>query len=158
MATEIRDCTQADLDYCRANPMNDANKGWDYPLRGWAKTLVIDGEVVGCGGCTYIESRIGSDCIYSGKPTGIGECWLQLSKSAEKHKVECVRCLMRLRDQIFDELKIWRLEATSGEHFMQTQAMIALVGFKKERLMINYSPDGGNQWLSAIEREVRIEE
>lgn len=143
--TEIRDATQADLDYCRENALNDSGKNYsNYPLSGWAKTVIINGEIVGVGGVIQYW-------------TGVGEAWFQLSKFAGEHKIESIRCIRRLMEQAFEELELWRIQTTEREDFPQTMKMAEHLGFKKEGLMINYAPDGGNVWLYAIIREVKIE-
>lgn len=144
MASEIKDATEADLDAIKADLLYEWRKS--YPIEhiaGWAKSLFIDGNLVAIGGVYVLRE-------------GLGQAWIVLGSKAENHKIEIVRVIRRMIDMAFEELGIWRLEATERVDFVQTNKMAHHLGFHNETPfgMKAYCEDKSDAYLYAIIRNV----
>ena len=138
---EIRNATQEDLDLVRQDSIDITAK--NYPvlnLNGWARTVLIDGQIIGVGGCIVFWK-------------GVGEAWFCLSKKALDHKIATFRCIKKIIEQAFSELKLKRMQVTERADFSQTIKMAESLGFKREGLMKSYLPDGGDSYLYALIRK-----
>jgi RimJ/RimL family protein N-acetyltransferase len=138
---EIRDALQSDLDLVRQDSIDVAAKNYpNWDLNGWAKTALIDGQIIGVGGCVvYWE--------------GVGEGWFCLSKKALEHKIGIFKCIQRIIEQAFLELKLKRMQVSERADSSQTIKMAEALGFNREGLMKSYLPDGTDAYLYALVRE-----
>jgi len=129
---DIRDCTQADIDYVMENPVEEAAKKYgNMPLVGHCKAGLIDGKIVGVGGVVvYWE--------------GMGECWIILSKDVLEHKVEAAICIKRMVDQLIKDLELFRIECSCRADFGKARDLIEFLGFKYEGYKRSYYPDKGD--------------
>jgi RimJ/RimL family protein N-acetyltransferase len=135
MPIEIRQATQEDLDFVRANSIDKAAKNYgDMQIAGWAKTVLIDGDIIGVGGVVVYWQ-------------GCGEGWFQLSKQSLNHKIEIVRCIRNVIRQAFEELKLKHLQVTERPDFPQSIKMAESFGFKRVGLLRNYLPDGTDAFI-----------
>ena len=134
---ELRQATQEDLDYVKANPIEKAAKDYvDLPLSGYARTAVVDGDVIGVGGVVVYWK-------------GFGEAWVILSEKANDHKVEMVLCIEKFIEEAIAELDLQRLQCTARTDFPKGIELIEHLGFKREGLMRCYNPDGSDAYMYA---------
>lgn len=138
---EIRNALQSDLDEVRQDSIDIAAKNYpNWDLNGWAKTAIIDGQIVGVGGCVvYWE--------------GVGEGWFCLSKKVLAHKIEILNCIKEIIEQAFSELKLKRMQVSERTDSPQTIKMAEALGFKREGLMKSYLPDGMDAYLYSMVRK-----
>ena len=141
MAIEIRNAIQADLDEVRKDSIDISARNYpDWDLNGWAKTGLIDGEIVAVGGCVvYWE--------------GVGEGWICFSEKIKSHKIEAMKFFKKITEDAFLELKLWRMQVSERVDFPQSVKMAEFLGFKCEGLMKSYLPDGTDAWLYALVKE-----
>lgn len=96
---------------------------------GPAKTLIKDGEIVGCGGIQKLWK-------------GVGEAWLILGDYALEYPIEvglkCIR-LFRVMGPEFH-----RIQAHVLEGFDKGIQLVEAIGFEHESLMKQYSPNKEN--------------
>ena len=137
---EIKDATNGDLDYCKTNSIDGDIKvypNWD--LTGWNKTVVVDGEIIGCGGVLIFW-------------TGFGEAWICLSKNVERHKIVAVRFLKKVLEDVLNEFNLVRLQITVRPDFPDAIKLVESLGFQYEGIMRKYLPTGKDAYLYAIVR------
>lgn len=136
---DIRTATQADLDYVIAHPMNDeVTKHFaNMKLNGWAKTALLDGDIMGVGGCVVFWK-------------GVAQGWFALSVHAESHKIQMITCIRGIIKDSFTELRLHRLETTIREDFVHAIKLIESAGFKLEGTMKKYTEDGKDAFLYAL--------
>lgn len=141
---DIRDARQSDLDFVRQNPLEEALKVYpELEIKGYAKTGIVNGEIVGVGGVIV---------YYAGR----GEAWMVLSKKVNDFKVETVLCLHKMMEQAISELKLKRLECSVRADFPKAKELIECLGFKCEtpKPMKCYCPDGADAYLYSIVRNL----
>jgi RimJ/RimL family protein N-acetyltransferase len=138
---EIRDAVQADLDYVVKYPINEAAvAGYkDMKLSGWAKTALLDGDILGVGGCVVFWK-------------GVAQGWYALSKHAEYNKIGMVHCLEEVIALAIKELKLHRLETTIRKDFVHAKKFIEYAGFELETpgAMKKYTEDQKDTYLYAM--------
>lgn len=139
---EIREATQADLDFVKANPLDEnvIKDFLDVKLSGWVRTALVDGEIVGIGGVVQYWPHV-------------AEGWYCLSKEGGRHKTGMVLCIKKIIEQAFKELDLHRLQSTIRVDFERAIKLAEFVGFKCEGKMAKYTQDGIDCWVYAIVKE-----
>lgn len=134
MAIELRNSTQADIDYIQNNPLEDIVKSYP-PLTacGFCKTVLVDGKIAGVGGVVAYWP-------------GMGECWVILSKDI-KTKIIAVRAMRKIINEAISELELVRLQCTCAAGFKKAEELIRHLGFTQEAYMPKYLPTGGDAKL-----------
>ena len=133
----VRDATQEDLDYLRLNAAENGLK--DYPrlsIVGYAKTLLVDGVPLACGGVIVLWDKV-------------GEGWLVVSKDVNERKVEIAYFLRNVIDETMKELKLKRLQVAVRTDFEKGKKFVEFLDFEFEGVMHSYFPDGSNAFLYA---------
>lgn len=139
---EIRQATQADLEYVKANPIDEnvIKDFLDVKLSGWAKTALIDGKIVGVGGVVQYWPHV-------------AEGWYCLSKEAAQYKTQMVKCIRKITEQAIKELDLHRIQSTIRVDFERAIKLAEFVGFKCEGKMAKYTADGFDAYIYAIVKE-----
>jgi len=139
---EIRQATQADLEYVKANPIDEKviKDFLDVKLSGWAKTALVDGKIVGVGGAVQYWPHV-------------AEGWYCLSKEAAQCKMQMVKCIRKITEQAIKELDLHRLQSTIRVDFERAIKLAEFVGFKLEGRMEKYTQEGIACWMYVIVRE-----
>ena len=139
----FRQTTQADLDFVRANPFEDAVR--KYPVYAVPDencyTAIFEGEIVGVGGIQM-------------KWDGVGELWLILTKGSRKHGIFGLIALATLEkkiNELIEKNNVWRAQAIIRPDFPLAIKMIEAFGFKNETPdgMQGYLPDKSTAYLYA---------
>ena len=131
---EIRQLQDGDIEYVRANPLEEAVKGYpDLPIdyRN-SYTALWNRKIVGVGGISIMWS-------------GVGELWLILSKDSKRDGMNGVIALDAIGkkvNEIIRENKIVRAQATVRIDFPKGIQMLEALGFEREGLLRRYTPDG----------------
>lgn len=131
---EIRQIQDGDIEYVRANPLEEAVKGYpDLPIdyRN-SYTALWDGKIVGVGGISIMWS-------------GVGELWLILTNDSKlngAHGIVALEAIRKKIDEIIEENKIVRAQATVRLDFPKGIKMLESFGFQREGLLRRYTPDG----------------
>lgn len=134
---EVRDATQEDIELVRQDPVEIAVL--KYPklnISGYAKVAVVDNEVVGIGGVVLLWE-------------GMGEGWIILSRKVLDFRIETLKCIKKMAEQVISELKLRRLQVTIRADFPQAFKMVEAMGFIREGIMEKYLPDGTDALLYA---------
>ncbi len=138
---EFRKATQEDLAFVRQNPYEGAIKNYPYMEVPDENTycVIYDSAIVAVGGlCVRWE--------------GVGLLWLMLTAECRKDGIHGYRALYAIREKMEHLIKInnlRRAEAYISDDFPQAIQMIEAFGFKREGLMVQQRPDGGNAFLYA---------
>ena len=138
---EFRKSTQADLDYVRANPFEDAIKGYPYmdvPQDNTYTTL-FDNVIVAVGGCQV-------------RWIGVAVFWLMLTADCKKNGMYGVFAIRAIRDKIKELIvmnDLARAEAYVRPDFIEAVKMIEFLGFEKECTMKKFFPDKTDAYLYA---------
>jgi len=134
---EFRKATQADLDYVRLNPFEDAVK--DYPYMQIPDencyTGIFEGKIVGVGGLNKWRE-------------GVGLLWLMLAKDFKKAGSHST--LHAIKDHIellIQKNNLWRAEAHIRVDFPQAIKMVEFLGFQREGTMRLFFPDKTDGYL-----------
>jgi hypothetical protein len=132
---ETRIATQEDLEYARLNPVEDAVKGYPHlDLNGYALAATVDGKVVGVGGVIPMWD-------------GVGEGWFILTKDVLDCKVEIILIIHKVMKRMFEDLKLWRLQAHTRADFPKAIELLEHLGFVQEGYMRKYLPDKTDAYL-----------
>ena len=102
--------------------------GWEEAVEGWEKygpafTLIIDDEIVGCGGVTIIRS-------------GIGEAWMLVSNNFYRYPKTAFKQIRNSLDGIIRSWKLRRVQAFVFKGFEAGCHLLRHLGFENE------TPDG----------------
>lgn len=95
-------------------------------------TALWNGKIVGVGGISILWS-------------GVGELWLILAKDSKRDGMNGVIALDAIRkkvDEIIEENKIVRAQATVRLDFPKGIKMLESFGFQREGCLRRYTPDG----------------
>ncbi len=139
MAIEIKNAVQADLDWVRQNPINDAFKDYSaFELTGFAKAAFVDGDCIGVGGAIL---------YWEGHAAG----WLYLSKKVLGHPREMALAIKTVMNQLIEELKLRRLSAYVRCDFDRAVKLLEAIGFVREtpEPLKYYMADGTGVYLYA---------
>lgn len=136
---EVRDATQADLDYVRNNPIDDrATKHFmDLQITGWAKTAVLGDKIMGVGGAVLYWP-------------GFAEGWYLVSKDGGESKFLMVHCIKTVIELAIKELNLHRFQSTIRVDFTSAIKLIEHVGFVKEGLLRKYTQDKVDAYIYAL--------
>lgn len=138
---EIRQLKQEDLKYVRENPLESAVKGYpamsiDYRT---SYTALWDDIIVGVGGAAILWK-------------GVWEFWLILagdSKLDGLHGIVAFDAIKEKVDEIIEDNKIVRAQATARLDFPKGIKMLEALGFEREGLLRRYAPDGASVYRYA---------
>ncbi len=138
---EFRKATQEDLAFVRQNPYEGAIKNYPYMEVPDDNTycVIYDSVIVAVGGL-YVRWE------------GTGVLWLMLTNDCKKDGIHGLRALYAIREKMEHLIEInslHRAEAYVSDDFPQAIQMIEAFGFKREGLMAQQRPDGGNAFLYA---------
>jgi hypothetical protein len=130
-----RIANQEELEYVRLNPIEDATKGYPHlDLNGYALSAIVEGKVVGVGGVIPMWD-------------GVGEGWFILTKDVLNCKVEIILVIHKIMKRMFEDLKLWRLQAHTRVDFPKAIELLEHLGFKREGRMSMYLPDKSDAYL-----------
>lgn len=131
---EIRNLQKGDIEYVRANPLEDAVKS--YPNMDvdpkTSYTTLLDGVIVAVGGASIMWE-------------GVWEFWLIMTKESKRNGAYGIIALETIRkkiDEIVEENNIVRAQATVRIDFTKGIKMLEALGFQREGLLRRYCPDG----------------
>lgn len=135
---DLRDATQEDLEYVRQYPINpEVTKHFgDVSITGWAKTGLVNKQIVGVGGVVVFWP-------------GVGEGWYALSEHANTYKVAVALYITKLIETAAEELKLHRLQTTVRVDFAKAIKLIEYAGFVKEGCMKQYTEDKKDTYIYA---------
>lgn len=106
---------------------------WEAQCREWAKhpsfTLVVDDELVACGGVVDIGYNR-------------GEAWILFSKLIYKYPVACFRATRKALEEILKKKDYQRLQAFVKTDHDQGKRFAERFGFKHEGDLRGYGPNG----------------
>ena len=119
---------------------------WEKWAEGWKKegpafTLVIDGQIIGCGGVVLLDKNK-------------GEAWTLLSSLFYKHKKTTYKAIIRYLSLIIAEKGLKRVQALVNTGLPNVEAcerFLVHLGFKNETPdgMEGYGPNGETVLLFA---------
>ncbi|GAF70615.1 unnamed protein product [marine sediment metagenome] len=126
----LRDATQKDLEYVRQYPINpEVTKHFeDVKIAGWAKTGLINNQILGVGGIVIFWP-------------GVGEGWYALSEYANTYKIAVAMFITRYIDIAVAELKLHRFQTTIRADFRKAIKLIEVAGLVREGTMLQYTED-----------------
>lgn len=127
---DLRDATQEDLGYVRRHPINpEVTKHFeDVKITGWAKTGLINNQILGVGGIIIFWP-------------GVGEAWYALSEHANTYKIAVALYITKLIETAAEELKLHRLQTTVRVDFAKAIKLIEVGGLVREGRMLQYTQD-----------------
>jgi hypothetical protein len=131
---EIRQLQNGDIEYVRANPLEDAVKCYpNMPIDPRASyTTLWNDVIVGVGGAVMMWE-------------GVWEFWLILTKDSKldgAHGIVAFETIRRKIDEIIEENNIVRAQAVVRLDFPRGIKMLEALGFQAEGYMKKYTPDG----------------
>ena len=138
---ELRPTTQEDLDYVQNNPYEDAVKKYPHfevPTEN-CFTAIFKGNVIAVGGTVVVEK-------------GIAEFWLMLVsdfKDSGLHSIELISTIKEKLDELIEQNNIIRAQAIIRTDFSKAIKMIEFLGFKREVLLMEYTPDKCDVYMYA---------
>ncbi len=138
---ELRKSTQEDMAFVRQNPFEGAVKNYPYmeiPHEN-CYTAIYESAIVGVGGMIILWD-------------GVGEVWLMLTADCKKYGIFGIVAFEALRkkvDELIEEHKMRRVQATIRTDFPKAKKMIKALGFELEGIMRAYAPDGADVELYA---------
>lgn len=136
---EFRTATQTDIDYVRANALDEAVKG--YPAMapvGECITLLHNDVIWGVGGLLVLRE-------------GVAEIWLMLTKDFKEHK-SSRQALTEIWDHIENHIEdndIYRTQAVVSTEFTAAIKMIEFFQFNREGTMRSYLPNRKDAYMYA---------
>jgi len=137
---ELRDATEQDLAFVRLYPINpEVTKNFaDVKIAGWAKTGLINNQILGVGGVAVFWP-------------GVGEGWYALSEHANTYKMAVGLFLARFIDIAAEELKLHRFQATIRTDFVKAIKLVEVAGLKNEtpNAMKQYTEDKKDAYMYA---------
>lgn len=130
---KIRQLQDGDIEYVRANPLEDAIKSYpDMPIDPKTSyTALWDGKIVGVGGISMLWK-------------GVGELWLILTKDSNRegaHGLVAFDAIRKKIDEIIEENDIVRAQATARLDNPKAIDMLVWLGFENEGRLRKYTPD-----------------
>ena len=134
---EFRESTEEDLAYVRANPFEEAVKGFQSSVPENTFTAIFESEIVGIGGVYPIWD-------------GVAWAWVTLTKDCKKRGLHGIIALSAIRDkmeELIEENNIKRVQCTVNPDFPAAIKMVEHFGFKLECCMEAYYPNGENALL-----------
>ena len=135
----FRPTTQSDLDYVKANPLQESVKALPdmHPI-GDCRTASIGDVIIGVGGVVLLWP-------------GVGEFWLMLTKDVKEHtsSLTVMRGIKEFIDEIIEVRGIDRAQSILRADFDAAIKMNEFLGFKREGLMRKYLPDGSDAYIYA---------
>ena len=130
---EIRQLQDGDIEYVKANPLEDAVKGYPNmqvdPKTSY--TALWDNVIVGVGGAAMMWK-------------GVYEFWLILTKDSKldgAHGIVAFEAVRKKIDEIIEENNIVRAQATARLDFPKAVKMLEALGFTFEGILRKYTPD-----------------
>lgn len=130
---EIRQLQKGDIDYVKANPLEDAVKV--YPNMNvdpkTSYTALLDGVIVAVGGASIMWE-------------GVWEFWLIMTKDSKRNGVYGIIALEAIKkkiDEIIEDNNIIRAQAVVRLDFPKGIKMLEALGFHLEGYMKKYTPD-----------------
>ncbi len=136
----IRDLQDGDLEYVRENPLEGAVKNYPKMIpTPPAYTIIFDDEIVGVGGMIILWK-------------GVAEMWLMLTANCRKEGffgIIAFEAIKNKVDEMLEEHKIRRAQATVRIDFPKAKKMVKALGFELEGIMKSYTPDGADVELYA---------
>ena len=130
---EIRQLQDGDIEYVRANPLEDAVKSYPNmqvdPKTSY--TALWDGVIVGVGGAAMMWK-------------GVWEFWLILTKDSKldgAHGIVAFEAIRKKIDEIIEDNNIVRAQAIARLDFPKAIKMLEALGFHLEGYMKKYTPD-----------------
>ncbi len=131
---EIRQLQDGDIEYVKANPLEDAVKSYPNmqvdPKTSY--TALWDGVIVGVGGASMMWK-------------GVYEFWLILTKDSKldgAHGIVAFEAIRKKIDEIIEENNIVRAQAIVRLDFPRGIKMLEALGFIAEGYLKKYTPDG----------------
>ena len=105
---------------------------WEKWIKRWkadgpAQTLVIDGQVIGCGGVTLLEWNQ-------------GQAWTLFSPLIDKYPVACFRAIRNGLTQVIAEHGLQRVQAFVKADFEVGKRFVECFGFQSEGVMKAFGP------------------
>jgi hypothetical protein len=132
----IRQIQEGDIEYVRANPLEEAVKSYPDmqvdPKTSY--TALWDGVIVGVGGASLMWG-------------GVYEFWLILTKDSNRngtHSIVAFEAIKKKIDEIIKENEIFRAQAVVRLDFPKGIKMLEALGFQREGLLRRYTPDGAS--------------
>ena len=130
---EIRKLQDGDIEYVKANPLEDAVKSYPNmqvdPKTSF--TALWDGVIVGVGGAAMMWK-------------GVYEFWLMLTKDSKldgAHGIVAFEAIRKKIDEIIEENNIVRAQAVVRLDFPRGIKMLEALGFQMEGYLKKYTPD-----------------
>ena len=120
-----------------------SGQNWEEAVKGWkergpAYTLVIDDQIIGCGGVVLMSHRI-------------GEAWTLLSSLFYKYPKTSYKTIKQYLQQIIEKEKLKRIQAVIYPNQNRAIRFIEHLGFHNETPngMVASGPNGENLLLFA---------
>ena len=101
---------------------------------GPAYTIVVDGEVVFCGGVVNIGWNR-------------GEAWTLMSKLFYKYPKTCFKICRNQLNKVIEEHKFARVQALVDPKLYGGVRFMEHLGFEKEGLLKKYGPQSEDMWM-----------
>ena len=94
-----------------------------------AYTLIIDGEVILCGGVMLLDWQA-------------GDAWTLFADSYQKYPIACFKACKYVIDKISKEHNLRRVQAIVQTELNGGQRFAERLGFKKEGILQSFGPNG----------------
>ena len=108
----------------------------NYAANGPAYTVLIDNEVMACGG-VYIHWQ------------GVGEAWVLTSPLVEKHMVSFHKAVKTKLQEIARDHNLHRIQCVVNQIYRRSQKWVERLGFEREGLLKYYGPDRTSYYMYA---------
>lgn len=106
---------------------------------GPAKTMLVAGEIVACGGIRIFWQ-------------GVGEAWALISDKADVKPILLCKMFAKELDTIVDEHKLRWIQAIIRVDFSKGIRFMQYLGFERKCTMQGYAPDGSDCFLYSLKR------
>lgn len=113
---------------------------WEMKSKGYGFTIYHEDDVVACIGVTKIVS-------------GVSEVWAITGKLVEKYPKDFHKMCKRIIEYAFEIDNLHRLQCTAEVGYDRTIKWLERLGFEREGMLRNYTPDGKDMYIYSIIRK-----
>lgn len=113
---------------------------WEMKNRGYGYTIYHEEDVVAVAGVTRIVS-------------GVAEIWTITGKLVEKYPKDFHKMCLRIIEEAFEIGGLHRLQCTAEVDYDRTIKWLERLGFEREGMLRNYTPDKRDMYIYSIVRE-----